>query len=109
MSTMYIDRYVDTSHDDYILLIQAITYFGSTNFILYVLRCCSSSLYTPFYVMSKRIILSGARNGEAQMALLCNEAHEFNCKKTLTKFKIDSANRISTDAIAARVRVFPVL
>ena len=48
-------------------------------------------------------------NGEAQMALLCNEAHEFNCKKTLIKFKIDSANRISTDAIAARVRVFPVL
>ena len=27
----------------------------------------------------------------------------------LIKFKIDSANRISTDAIAARVRVFPVL
>ena len=53
--------------------------------------------------------MPGARNGEAQMALLCNEAHEFNCKKTLIKFKIDSANRISTDAIAARVRVFPVL
>ena len=30
-------------------------------------------------------------------------------KKPLIKFKIDSANRISTDAIAARVRVFPVL
>ena len=53
--------------------------------------------------------LECARYGEAQMALLCNEAHEFNCKKTLIKFKIDSANRISTDAIAARVRVFPVL
>ena len=33
------------------------------------------------------VYVSGARNGEAQMALLCNEAHEFNCKKTLIKFK----------------------
>ena len=57
----------------------------------------------------KEIICRVQGMAKRKWLLLCNEAHEFNCKKTLIKFKIDRANRISTDAIAARVRVFPVL